>query len=151
MLAAWRSTAWSAPTRTGCRNNFRLARLLVRHPDAVAHPRAHLDALCERFEQLHKDHVALSSRVDAVSNHVTLVERLGEARQETNERTHSAMTDLLHRVEAKLDKHLSRFERHAEVEESDRGKLFTGIILTLVSVLAGLATLLYHQLARGGA
>ena len=111
------------------------------------HKRA--DKADERFEQLHKDHVALSSRVDAVSNHVTLVERLGEARQETNERTHSAMTDLLHRVEAKLDKHLSRFDRHAESEESDRGKLFTGIILTLVSVLAGLATLLYHQLSRG--
>jgi ribosome-associated translation inhibitor RaiA len=119
--------------------------------EMVQHLHKRADKADERFEQLHKDHVALSSRVDAVSNHVTLVERLGEARQETNERTHSAMSELLHRVEVKLDKHLSRFDRHAESEESDRGKLFTGIILTLVSVLAGLATLLYHQLSRGGA
>lgn len=117
--------------------------------EMVAHLHRRADKVDERFEQLHKDHVALSSRVDAVSNHVVLVERLGEARQESNERTHSAMTTLLDRVEAKLDTHLSRFERHAETEEGDRTKLFLGIVLTLVSVLAGLGTLLYHQLARG--
>jgi hypothetical protein len=99
----------------------------------------------ERFEMLHKEHMALVSRVETVNNHVLLVERLSEARQAQNDVVHANGAELMKRVEGKIDNHVVRFDKHAETEEAERGRVFLGIILTLMTALAGLATLLYGR------